>query len=78
MGDLYFLRPPNYPEHTMALLAPRDLETLLPAETSSFPAPIPTQFVSSDEFMPSPQTDNQRTSRRASRRSARSSRSTRA
>src|SRR5439155_26014120 len=33
---------------------------LLPAETSSFPSPIPTQFVSSDEFTPLPQTDQQR------------------
>ena len=44
----------------MAQLDPRDLELLLPAETSSFPAPIPTQFVSSDEFLPGPQTDNQK------------------
>ena len=33
---------------------------LLPAETSSFPSPIPTQFVSSDEFTPQPQTAKQR------------------
>jgi predicted TIM-barrel fold metal-dependent hydrolase len=33
---------------------------LLPAETSSFPSPIPTQFVSSDEFTPLPQTARQR------------------
>ena len=33
---------------------------LLPAETSSFPSPIPTQFVSSDEFTPTPQTPRQR------------------
>ena len=44
----------------MSLLDPREIATLLPAETSSFPAPIPTQFVSSDEFMPGPQTENQR------------------
>jgi uncharacterized protein len=39
---------------------PLDIESLLPAETSSFAAPIPTQFVSSDEFRPSPQTENQK------------------
>src|SRR5918992_2331118 len=45
----------------MSLLPdPRQLEELLPAETSSFPAPIPTQFVSSDEFLPGPQTENQK------------------
>src|SRR5918997_907880 len=33
---------------------------LLPAETASFHGPIPTQFVSSDEFLPSPQTENQK------------------
>ncbi len=44
----------------MARLDPKDLESLLPAETSSFAAPIPTQFVSSDEFLPGPQTENQK------------------
>jgi uncharacterized protein len=33
---------------------------LLPAETSSFASPIPTQFVSSDEFAPLPQTAKQK------------------
>ena len=33
---------------------------LLPAETHAFPSPIPTQFVSSDEFMPAPQTERQK------------------
>ena len=33
---------------------------LLPAETASFASPIPTQFVSSDEFMPLPQTPKQK------------------
>ena len=33
---------------------------LLPAETSSFASPIPTQFVSSDEFTPLPQTAKQK------------------
>ena len=44
----------------MSQLDPHELEALLPAETSSFPSPIPTQFVSSDEFLPSPQTENQK------------------
>ena len=44
----------------MPLLDPEQIEQLLPAETSSFPSPIPTQFVSSDEFLPSPQTENQK------------------
>jgi hypothetical protein len=33
---------------------------LLPAETASFASPIPTQFVSSDEFTPPPQTAQQK------------------
>ena len=40
-------------------LKPEELE-LLPAETFSFPSPIPVQFVSSDEFLPTPQTKNQK------------------
>ena len=44
----------------MSLLDPKHLEDLLPAETHSFPAPIPTQFVSSDEFTPPPQTAQQK------------------
>ncbi|MPZ42698.1 MAG: amidohydrolase family protein [Betaproteobacteria bacterium] len=44
----------------MSLLEPSELEQLLPAETHSFPSPIPTQFVSSDEFMPAPQTERQK------------------
>lgn len=44
----------------MSLLDPEELEALLPAESASFPSPIPTQFVPSDEFPPSAQTDNQR------------------
>ena len=44
----------------MSLLDPSELEQLLPAETHSFPSPIPTQFVSSDEFMPAPQTERQK------------------
>jgi len=44
----------------MSLLDSKDLEQLLPAETASFASPIPTQFVSSDEFLPSPQTEKQK------------------
>jgi len=33
---------------------------LLPAETASFPSPVPTQIVSSDEYMPVPQTAQQK------------------
>jgi uncharacterized protein len=44
----------------MNLLDPEELKQLLPAEEHAFPAPIPTQIVSSDEFMPVPQTRAQR------------------
>ena len=44
----------------MSLLDPRELTQLSPAETHSYPAPIPTQSVSSDEFMPRRQTAAQR------------------
>ncbi len=44
----------------MGLLSAEELKQLLPAETSAFPSPIPTQSVSSDEFMPAPQTAKQR------------------
>jgi predicted TIM-barrel fold metal-dependent hydrolase len=44
----------------MRLLSDEELKGLLPAETASFPGPIPTQSVSSDEFMPAPQTEKQR------------------
>jgi hypothetical protein len=33
---------------------------LLPAETASFPSPVPTQIVSSDEYLPLPQTEQQK------------------
>jgi predicted TIM-barrel fold metal-dependent hydrolase len=33
---------------------------LLPAETASFPSPVPTQIVSSDEYLPVPQTAEQK------------------
>ena len=38
----------------MSLLTQEELDKLSGAE-SLFPSPIPVQFVSSDEFMPSPQ-----------------------
>lgn len=41
------------------MLTPEELERLSPAE-SLFRSPIPVQFVSSDEFMPSPQTPKQK------------------
>ena len=44
----------------MGLLGSEELRQLPPAETSAFPSPIPTQSVSSDEFMPAPQTAKQR------------------
>jgi len=44
----------------MSLVDPEDLAQLLPAETAAFASPIPTQFVSSDEFTPLPQTARQK------------------
>jgi predicted TIM-barrel fold metal-dependent hydrolase len=44
----------------MGWLDPDELRQVLPAETSAFPSPIPTQSVSSDEFMPALQTEKQR------------------
>ena len=38
----------------------RMINGLLPAERSSFPSPVPTQIVSSDEYRPVPQTAQQR------------------
>ena len=43
----------------MSLLTPEELEQLSGAE-ELFPSPIPVQFVSSDEFMPSPQSPRQK------------------
>src|SRR3981189_2310106 len=42
------------------MLSPEELAKLSPAETTLFPSPIPVQSVSSDEFMPCPQTPKQR------------------
>src|SRR5438067_10930508 len=44
----------------MKFLSDDELQKLQPAETSSFPSPVPTQIVSSDEYMPVPQTEKQR------------------
>ncbi len=44
----------------MKFLSDEMISGLLPAETSSFPSPVPTQIVSSDEFLPVPQTAQQR------------------
>src|SRR5271169_3011291 len=44
----------------MKFLTDEQLSELLPAETSSFPSPVPTQIVSSDEYLPVPQTERQR------------------
>src|ERR1700694_4643626 len=48
-------RHPRLEDTAMSLLDPEDPATLLPAETAAFASPIPTQFVSSDEFTPLPQ-----------------------
>src|SRR6266850_2366335 len=44
----------------MALISNDELRALAPAETAAFPGPIPTQIVSSDEYVPAPQTARQR------------------
>jgi hypothetical protein len=44
----------------MKFLSDEMVSRLLPAETSSFPSPVPTQIVSSDEYLPVPQTEQQR------------------
>src|SRR3984893_842435 len=44
----------------MKFLTDEQLRDLLPAETSSFPSPVPTQIVSSDEYMPVLQSAKQR------------------
>src|SRR6266705_2092673 len=44
----------------MKFLTDEQLNELLPAETASFPSPVPTQIVSSDEYLPVPQSAKQR------------------
>ena len=42
------------------MMSPGEIARLVPAETARFRSPIPVQSVSSDEFMPPPQTPRQR------------------
>jgi len=44
----------------MKFLSDDQLEQLSGAEISAYPSPVPTQIVSSDEYMPTPQTEKQR------------------
>jgi uncharacterized protein len=44
----------------MTLLSEDELAHLSPAEETAYPSPIPTQIVSSDEFLPTPQTPRQK------------------
>ena len=44
----------------MKFLTDEMISGLLPAELDSFPSPVPTQIVSSDEYLPVPQTGKQR------------------
>jgi hypothetical protein len=44
----------------MGLLHDDELKTLLPAEDTAFPSPLPTQIVASDEYYPPPQNQLQR------------------
>ena len=42
------------------MLTPEELAQVVPAESTVFPSPIPAQCISSDEYMPTPQTGKQR------------------
>src|SRR5439155_2536112 len=44
----------------MKFLTDEQMSELQPAETASFPSPVPTQIVSSDEYMPVPRSAKQR------------------
>jgi len=44
----------------MRAISPEQLGELLPADETGFASPIPTQIVSSDEYLPAPQTEKQR------------------
>jgi len=44
----------------MKMLSDAQMAHLLPAEEVAFPSPVPTQIVSSDEYMPAPQTAKQK------------------
>jgi uncharacterized protein len=47
-------------ENAMPEMTPEELARVLPAESNMFASPIPTQSVSSEEFMPAPQSAKQR------------------
>src|SRR5579863_14233 len=47
-------------EGTMRVPTDEMISGLLPAETAAFPSPVPTQIVSSDEYLPTPQTAQQK------------------
>jgi uncharacterized protein len=51
---------PRQEEIMSGFLSPEELKKLKPAETLSFPSPIPTQIVSSDEYYPQRQNKQQR------------------
>ena len=42
------------------MMTPEEIEKLTPAETARLRSPIPTQAISSDEFMPGIQTPKQK------------------
>ena len=44
----------------MHFLSDDELKQLAGAEEAAFPSPVPTQIVSSDEYLPSPQTREQK------------------
>src|ERR1700759_1644032 len=44
----------------MTVLSDEELNKLLPAEEASFPSPVPVQVVSSDEYLPEPQSAQQK------------------
>ena len=44
----------------MTMLSQDDLDKLVPAESMMFASPIPVQSVSSDEFLPEPQSPRQK------------------
>src|ERR1700730_4998992 len=57
---LEYRLPTKLREDVMKFLSDEMISGLLPAENSSFPSPVPTQIVSSDEYLPVPQTAQQR------------------
>jgi len=52
-------RDHNLEKH-MKFIGPEQMHRLLPAEEAALPTPIPTQIVSSDEYLPAPQSQRQR------------------